>query len=550
MSFILKAAACPYWLNMDPSYPYLFNSLNLVNGLSPAHVDHPGTPLQVIGFLVIWSMNLGSNANDVIHKVISDPELYLRSISTVLIFGFSFMSAWFALYVYKKTGDKIAAVLTQLPIINFLVLKSWGSMEAIIPVVANVDPEPLLISIMLLFNLFFFKLFLSKDQKEDWASVLFLGLICGLGVAAKLTFLPILLLPLMIIKWRMKVFFIFVSLISFIVCTLPIVSFYPRFWKWAVALTTHTGQYGQGKEGLVDISKYFSTWWSGIVKPYWFLMMLVVTSLVLSAIKIFKKQDQKETRFLFVIACGIMLQFALVAKQYNPHYLLPGISLFSGLFLFFYLDQLSKVERVKKIILIFIVVFVVQGIGTAFIYRNSLENLKMRTIAFYRNLRVNYPQCMFIGFYGQPAAAPDHAVLYGNQWSLHGEEQQVCDLFPHSLFFDKFLYHIESCNRRILADDVLKVMPCTIFIGSEFDFSKGPFKVKLLAEGPFALRAYGLAGSDEKQATSLFLSAQEAYNKGEYEQAFSLALKSRELKFQPEKAIDIFLTQVYRMLKK
>ncbi|MBF0483293.1 MAG: hypothetical protein HQL25_01170 [Candidatus Omnitrophica bacterium] len=51
-----------------------------------------------------------------------------------------------------------------------------------------------------------FLLIFLKERKDEWWVVLFLGLICWLGVATKLNLLPVLLLPLFILEWRMKCF--------------------------------------------------------------------------------------------------------------------------------------------------------------------------------------------------------------------------------------------------------------------------------------------------------------------------------------------------------
>ena len=47
----------PLWLspNLDPSYVYFLNSLLILHGQPPAHIDHPGTPVQLIGAAVLRS---------------------------------------------------------------------------------------------------------------------------------------------------------------------------------------------------------------------------------------------------------------------------------------------------------------------------------------------------------------------------------------------------------------------------------------------------------------------------------------------------------------
>ena len=52
----------PYFLDYDPEYAYLLNSLNLLEMSVPGHFDHPGTPLQEFGALVLLVQWLAGGA--------------------------------------------------------------------------------------------------------------------------------------------------------------------------------------------------------------------------------------------------------------------------------------------------------------------------------------------------------------------------------------------------------------------------------------------------------------------------------------------------------
>ena len=78
----LREASGPYWLhfNLDPTYPYLFNSLNLLNKIPPSHIDHPGTPVQLLGALILKITHLGSSIDQITEKILRDPEQYIQLI--------------------------------------------------------------------------------------------------------------------------------------------------------------------------------------------------------------------------------------------------------------------------------------------------------------------------------------------------------------------------------------------------------------------------------------------------------------------------------------
>ncbi|NLG19040.1 MAG: hypothetical protein GX556_17085 [Fibrobacter sp.] len=50
-----KIAAGPFWLgqNSDPDYQYLLNSLNIAQGKGVGHTDHPRTPVQISGAILL-----------------------------------------------------------------------------------------------------------------------------------------------------------------------------------------------------------------------------------------------------------------------------------------------------------------------------------------------------------------------------------------------------------------------------------------------------------------------------------------------------------------
>src|SRR6185369_4531457 len=59
----------------DPTYPYILNSLLVAEGRPPAQATHPGTPLQVLGAVVLRvAHGLSGSALDLQRHVLTDPE--------------------------------------------------------------------------------------------------------------------------------------------------------------------------------------------------------------------------------------------------------------------------------------------------------------------------------------------------------------------------------------------------------------------------------------------------------------------------------------------
>src|SRR5262245_45496798 len=61
VSILLVSSHGPYYYgaNFDPDYCYLLNSLNLLTFHEPAHIDHPGTTVQILGAIIMLPKWLG-----------------------------------------------------------------------------------------------------------------------------------------------------------------------------------------------------------------------------------------------------------------------------------------------------------------------------------------------------------------------------------------------------------------------------------------------------------------------------------------------------------
>src|SRR5579863_8286761 len=142
-SLICTHARGPFYLrnNFDPEYIYLLNSLSVLNLHAPAHTDHPGTTLQLLGAVILWVQWLGRSlflhGQPLNESVLSHPEEYLRGINLVLnglIGGALYWSAW---VVYRLSNSLAAAMLLQATVLIYL---------QTFLAITGVSPEPLLVA--------------------------------------------------------------------------------------------------------------------------------------------------------------------------------------------------------------------------------------------------------------------------------------------------------------------------------------------------------------------------------------------------------------------
>ena len=530
----------------------------MFKGIAPTHIDHPGTPLQLLILLIIWLSNLGLSTADILNKVLTNPELYLFFVSNILIILSFLTSVLLSAYIYYKTNNKIAAVLTQLPGLSFLTLKSFTSPYFILPIVINVSPEPFLISIVNLFSLSFLMLYFSKKPYEEFLATLGLGLVCGLGLATKLTFFPLLFSALIIIPWRLKPLFIMTCSISFVLSTFPIISKYPLLFQWIINILTHAGFYGMGAQEFINWNMFFVHLFKDILSEYWFYLYPVAGIFIYSSIALIKNFSNRNYRFLWVSTFGVLFQVILLAKHFSLHYIGPGLGLCGCVFFLFYINNIAQHKILKQITTILVIVFIFYSVSQAYIYRSNLANLTQEILTFHNRVYSKYPHCTIIASQSDAVSLnlnQEYALFFGNRYSSHMESEELLRLYPQSFYFNPDNidsnttdgYGIWNSKSRIMADDILSSNPCVIFLsGTKF---KPPYEM-LQVDSSNIANAYIFVGTTEKQANELFALAMEALGKGEYQRAFALAIKSRELNYQPKNKVDYFLTLIYKNLQR
>jgi hypothetical protein len=515
-SLFLKLATGPYWLapNFDPSYQYLINGVYLIKGIVPNHTDHPGTPLQILCAVIYWVCNIGRCPQDLVTRVLTAPEFYLHIVFVVLSL-FSFLTSFaLAVYVFRKTNSKLAALLTQLPLLSFLILKSWETVEPVLPVVANVAPEPLLIGVLNLFNICLLMNFFARTAKDESVSTVYWGLVCGLGAAVKLTFAPLLIIPLIILPWKNKILFIGFFAASFVMWTLPILSKYHIIWGWISGIAMHQGAISYGV-----------------------LAILLFAALAFAAWKFVEKKWNRGTAFLASTVVGVVVQFSAVTQHPGAHYLLPGIGLFSALLALFYLQNLDAHVLGRRMTVGVIVLAVFLGAWQANVYRLRLEGLTRGILAFHDHVTAEHPDCTVINYYR--SSDPQAALFFGDGWNespqLGGE---LFRLYPNKFYFNVWGNSILDFNGKVWSNDLLAQNSCVLFQGDgNVDFSRGPYEVQLLEKGRFE-SLHALTATTEKQAATLLAAALHFFQAGDYVKAMVCALQARKFHYQPDSSVE------------
>jgi hypothetical protein len=322
LHLIFVRAQGPFFLgsNIDPDYAYLFNSLNIATGKSPQHVDHPGTTVQVLGGLVLRLAHPFSSHAEIIEAVLKDPERHLHWINFTWAVIYAASLSFIGVLVWLRSGRWLSAVLLQAA--PFL-------LGELFRVVARVNPDPMLIlSGILLAATLYLK---SLRERSCFRGVCGLGFLAALGIATKLSFVPLPLAALACLRtWKERAAYL--GCAGFFTCLLliPLVPQAERHLRWVQSLIVHERHYGQGGTGFLP-PEYFSNLGRLVTANPW-TCTLIAASWVLAvyALRRCRKQPSAQVRRWSLLLAGLTaaqtLQMLMVVKYASWRYLLPMLA--------------------------------------------------------------------------------------------------------------------------------------------------------------------------------------------------------------------------------
>ncbi|UCC39581.1 MAG: hypothetical protein JSV96_17675 [Candidatus Aminicenantes bacterium] len=456
----LNEARGPFWLgsNLDPEYVYLLNSLNLASLKGVGHIDHPGTPLQILGAITLKVVHFfqASENVDLHTKVLNQPEYYLGAINIVLVTLNAIMLLSLGMFTFFLTQNFWFSLWLQ--------LSPFFSITSLQFSLTRVTPEPLLFFSSLMMTVFLVLKAYSKDfnvknstQSENIMLVSIFALITGFGIACKVTFIPLMVIPLIIFpKLKSKVFYLLAVGISFIIFTLPIIRMYPRFFDWVYKLLSHSGRYGSGAWRVID-SKLFMKNIKQLLTGSPFFSIILVLGLTIVIISLVTPKLRKISssnihfKLLAATTAAQVLGLFMVSKHSADHYLLPVLNL-SGitlLLIFLYLKYILGPHKINSniltILIVIFLVFLIVFINPAGQIKKSVNQLtkqKEASLAIRQEVENNYKDYVKIYYYR--SSSLEYALKFGNDLSRSYSSEILQRLYKNVYFYD--IWRKEFCG--------------------------------------------------------------------------------------------------------
>ena len=400
-TLLLRKTEGPYFNSLaDPSYAYLVNSLSLaqMNGSHIGHVDHPGTPLQITGAVTVKLLYTFSHEKeDIAEDVLYRPEYYITAIDYTLIF----LDA-IGLYIM---GLIIFSVKKNIFISLFFQTVPFVSMK-LLEVFSQVKTETFAFFIIVIVIALMIKF--VYDPPDNINSFIFLtGVLCGLILATKISFVCIALIPfIMYPGLKKKILFAATAAGSFLIFVLPAISNISYFINWVTNLIIHNDRYGKGSDSVINPDSYLTNIAKIINNERFFavvylLILIVIVILFITS----KKADAKENvnsaerKFLYSLLAAMTLHVLLVAKHFSNRYMFPAIILaVPGLFLVIYILYKKYLYGINART-IFSILFLFTFLYGAYNSRKIIARTKTRvseTVRLNNFLKSDYPDTEII----------------------------------------------------------------------------------------------------------------------------------------------------------
>lgn len=317
----------------DPAYQYLFAGVDILLGNSPGHTDHPGTPLQTLIAVIIpvtWGFSrlFGLTQLSTLNALLTNPETYLASTSLVLLLCTACATYYVGHRVLHATNRYMLAIASQMTPLIF---------AAVMPHVIYPTPEAALFFVSTVLMGAIAPLVFSNEHlvsKYNYRQAIWIGALCGVGFAVKVTFAPMLALVLLLGRFRLICVATISMALAWVIGVLPIISKIPKMFAWFYQVLSHTGTHGHGSAGVVNFVEYKQhILWLFDVFPIFFYVFsaILVASFILFTQGIRSRASGSSIvlslRIPSIFLLVALIQTLMVAKHVGASYMIPALPL-------------------------------------------------------------------------------------------------------------------------------------------------------------------------------------------------------------------------------
>jgi hypothetical protein len=467
------------WHIADPSYFYLFDALHIARFEPPGQSFHPGTPVQLLGALVLRLAHPLASGAEIAADVFADPEAHLRLIGNVLLGLNAFALLVAGLVARAATGNLALALFLQAaPFLSMVILKN----------AYHVKPESLLIAVALALAVLVLAAGRAWTREEDRRrlAVLF-GVVTGLGVATKLTAAPLFLLPLFLVGGARAIALYAVSAVAaFALFTLPAWPNFAKVSEFTVNTLARSGAYGGGAGFVVDLATYPRDAIGVASRPVVFLQLVFGAAALLIAGWRRRRSlavPAFESRALAGLALAILAQVLAVAKQPTANYMVPAYMLLPLAAILFYRfvaglgwGHETVRRRTRTTVAVLLIALIA---AQALAVRRQYVDLAGKRAEAAKVENGLFAACTRIYFFA--ASSPSFALFLGDWWTGSRQGTQVAGLVAaDEYWFEQNTLDLRDAQGSRDLAQIVKDSRCVFLRGG----NPGPFAEYLARHAP------------------------------------------------------------------
>lgn len=420
MGFFFHSERAYYFMySTDPEYCYLFNGINLAQyTLKVWHVDHPGTPIQFLTAIVIRVVHLFRSNEPFLKDIMQNSALYAKAVNITMFSITALLLFILGILALKFTKSIIQSIFLQLtPFVSYLVLT----------LVFRINTENMAVMCFIMMGILIIKYLGKENTSSKLIDKYFIGfsVVAGFSMAVKITFFPILFIPLFLFKgFFRKILYCVFSVFAFLIFISPVLLYRFRyFYYWIKDLIIHSGQYGGGKANIIDKGAYLNALKLTFTTEYFFTISFLVFLLAVIIYQIpyvkIKVRNDKLYKLLLGISVSMIMMILLVAKQYKYHYLTPALLPISFGIWIVVLIFFNKFKVIYKNIIFLILIFII--ISFDFIktreshsYYLMIKESLFKTLEFINKNPTDKPLVIVPTYYG--CAYHQYSLYFGMYW--------------------------------------------------------------------------------------------------------------------------------------
>jgi len=449
----------------DPSVQYLISSLSSFRGREYAYVDHPGTPVEVLGTLLLGLSYPALHAarEGFVSHYLTHPQDFLNVAQTLVVCASIIVALLLARWSVAITTCSDALLGAGIAVLYFVVLLDgqYDLPAQTVPLSAGLRtlsmwghesfcfPAGTLLSLAVLMAV-------RRSGVPSWRTVVGLGAASGVLTSVQLYFAAWVLGTAVALgtaallrggswlraAWSVLMVGVMAG-VGFVVATLPIRDHYAQFVSWTWSIVSHQGIYGAGASGVS--AELMGSNLVGLILGGQALFVVCLVGIRLLGWRLWRTRRERAANATeWAAAAGLLAQMlallVLVAKHPGLRYLLPLAAMLPLVFAAA-LDKVNTFpQRMREVLaalgLAALVVFGVNVWSASVSYAAEADWLRRMDAATETMLvrlaeERHVPRASLRTLWTYGTNSPCYALRLGDEYAEHTFQDDIGQICPH-----------------------------------------------------------------------------------------------------------------------